>query len=342
MRNLIYYPGFEVRYVDWLKFALLYIDELRPIVPASGDSRLSRHSRMLENETDLIRVHRPAYEEGERASLDAIDVVERVLQRPEDYARTFRSSNIPEIWKRPEFHEFEVFEEKYTYSWMRFCLANGLGTQSSHGILLPKELGLVYMTLLAQVIADSKGVSPITDYSSLDRFAIFARRADQQRLERSFQVAEVIVQLQLPINLNRIPLEAIIAFRNRPDFRVQLRAFHEELDQFLENIENGSSERDFVDSYNSIWKDFVGNFVELGLGTTSFGLGAWILLNSPQVTTAEYLKDMVVGGAMLTVGSVSNIRKTWNHTRTRRYTRKYLAELRRLSPGPIRPRTRSA
>ena len=37
MEELIYYPGFEVSNEDWLKFALLYLDKLNPIIPESGE-----------------------------------------------------------------------------------------------------------------------------------------------------------------------------------------------------------------------------------------------------------------------------------------------------------------
>lgn len=33
MRDMIYFPGFEVKNENWLKFALLYFDTLRPIIP---------------------------------------------------------------------------------------------------------------------------------------------------------------------------------------------------------------------------------------------------------------------------------------------------------------------
>ena len=33
MKSMVYYPGFEVQNEKWLKFALLYFEELRPIIP---------------------------------------------------------------------------------------------------------------------------------------------------------------------------------------------------------------------------------------------------------------------------------------------------------------------
>lgn len=45
MRELIYYPSFEVRNREWLKFALIYLEYLDPIIPESGDVHLSDEYR---------------------------------------------------------------------------------------------------------------------------------------------------------------------------------------------------------------------------------------------------------------------------------------------------------
>ena len=82
MKQLIYYPGFEVQNEQWLKFALLYVNQLEPIIPPAGDSYLSVLFRQLQDETDLLRIHRPTEEEGYRATLDSIERVETILRHP--------------------------------------------------------------------------------------------------------------------------------------------------------------------------------------------------------------------------------------------------------------------
>lgn len=82
MRELIYYPGFEVKSKDWLKFALLYMNTLSPIIPHSGDRHLTNLYWQLADETDLLDFHRPEYEEGHRASLDSLGVVEKFYGIP--------------------------------------------------------------------------------------------------------------------------------------------------------------------------------------------------------------------------------------------------------------------
>jgi len=41
MQKLLYYPNFEMKNENFLKFALLYIDEIRPIIPIRAMDDLS-------------------------------------------------------------------------------------------------------------------------------------------------------------------------------------------------------------------------------------------------------------------------------------------------------------
>ena len=61
MRNLLYYPYFEIRNEDWLKFALLYFRNLNLIIPESADRHLSEEFNHLYESTDLFNKFRPDY-----------------------------------------------------------------------------------------------------------------------------------------------------------------------------------------------------------------------------------------------------------------------------------------
>lgn len=176
MEELIYYPAFEPKSIDWLKFALLYIDRLDPIVPASGDKYLSELYWKVTEETDLLRSHRPTEGEGLRASRDAVDIGEGILKAPEDYHEVFVDTNFVDRWRSKESRKYTLFREKYSDPWERFCLENKLGHKVREGLAVAKDLGFIYMTVLAQAIGDSRGMSPVTDYGELDKFAILARK----------------------------------------------------------------------------------------------------------------------------------------------------------------------
>lgn len=329
MERLIYYPGFEVQRVDWLKFALLYIGKLNPIIPEAGEIYLSDTFKKIQAETNLFQLHRPEYQEGEMATLDAIEVTNKIIRDPRSYSRIFRNDNILDIWRNPDFHNYTLFADKYTQTWEDFCFENGIATQHDEGILLNDQLGYVYMTLLAQIIADRRGVSPITDHSNLDRLAIFARRVETTAKDR-LQTAQAQINLKLPRNLSDISFDELIRVRNRPGFKEKLSAFQHEFNNYLSNIEMGTENTEFVVNFGDIWQEFSGDIAKIGIGTISFALGTWLAVTNPQISTEEYLKTVIVGGAGLVVSSVIDVKKSWEKSRSKRFTRKYLADIRNI------------
>lgn len=331
MNELIYYPGFEVKQMDWLKFALLYIDKLCPIVPMSGDSHLSGLSKRIMNDTDLISIHRPDMEEGSKATLDALEYIDKILRTPQRYSAFF-GQDILGTWRKPIDQNYTIFNEKYTLEWERYCLKNRLGIKCDDGVCVHEQLANIYMTLLAQVIADSKGISPITDDRSLDRYCVVARRPSNV-FQQQMSLAQGTLQLKLPANLSHLDINSIINLRNKPQFKQNLRAFHHELDRFLGRIEQEPTPNipdKFVNSLGSAWNDFTDNFLVLSAQTIAFGLGLWLTVGSSTTTGVEFVKE-VAGGLSLVVGSIVTVRSTWKHTVTKQNTRKYLADISKLA-----------
>jgi len=325
MRELIYYPSFEVRNREWLKFALLYLENLDPIIPESGDIHLSDEYRMIVDETDLIKKHRPTHEEGENATLDAIDQIERILRHPEAFEGIFPDANFLDKWKNPNEYQFTLFREKYIEYWEAFCTENNIGSKSPYGLVVSRDVANIYMTILAQCVADSRGVSPITDIESLDRFSIFTRISNKNDTN-TIEAAQGIINLKLPKNLKEISLKDIVNLRNQQNFKQHQRAFHKELEQFLGDLEQANESIEFEKSLGNIWKDFSDEIAQVGSGTVAFGLGVWLLFNSDGTAILPAL-EKITGGAVLTIGSVVSIRNSWKNTITRRVARRYLADL---------------
>jgi hypothetical protein len=331
--KLIYYPGFEITDADWAKFALLYLDSLSPIVPFAGDRHLSKSFRKLREETDLIVVHRPNYHDGKRATLDALDQVEKILMHPERYRDIFKRQKLVSAWKRPQSHKIELFHDKYTEDWEKFCISQKLATPSKNGIYISKDLADVYMTILAQAIADSNGASVITDNRSLDTYSVFIRKADHAD-QGVFQTAQGVFNLKLPRNLTNISLDAVIMHRNRPGFRQKQRAFRRALNEALSDAEKGGSPEKFLNSLGSAWSDLSDDILKVGTGTVTFGLGVWLVLASPSV---DMLVDMlkvakeVAAGTTLAVGSIVGVRNVWRNTNTKRLARRFVSDLKKIS-----------
>lgn len=102
---MVYYPGFEVKDPNWFKFALLYIDQLRPIIPVFGEPYLSTLFMRVREKTDLIMPHQPDHDEAKAATLDAIDIVERIA--PMDWGFGEMTSSL--FYKAILFYNFVNF-----------------------------------------------------------------------------------------------------------------------------------------------------------------------------------------------------------------------------------------
>lgn len=328
MKEVIYYPGFEVRSDEWLKFALLYIDHLDPIIPESGDKYLGALSKKLGDETDLIIPHRPDKHEGIMATLDAIELVDQMLQSPKHYSTSLGESDFVNTWKEPKNHNFTIFEKKYNRDWEHFCISNGLGQHCHEGIRVARNLGLIYMSFLAHIISESRGIPPITDHPRMDDISVVTRKTTTSDTKK-LNIAKSVLKLKIPAKLKNISIDKIIKFRNESDFSRRLHAFHEELSSWISDVENGKAEGDFYQTRGTAFSEFSDEFVKLGAEISTFGLGIWLLLSDPAIN-ASYIKEICAGTA-LTIGSVIAIRNTWNHTQTKRNTRKYLAALEDLS-----------
>ncbi len=255
MRNLLYYPSFEIYNEEWLKFALLYIEKLHPIVPYNGDKYLSDYTRRLYNETDLLEKYRPEYEEAYNATLDAIEAIEKIISHPERYSPVFHSSQINNIWRNSKYFNYTIFEDKYTDELESFLIKNKLATKSHEGIILSKSLGFLYMSIFAHIISDFKEMPPITDISDLDRFSMFLRHVSKISREKT-TVAQKIIELKLPDKLKEISIENIITLRKGKDFREKLKAFHVSLNKFLESEDEEKTADNFIRKNRHIYNEF--------------------------------------------------------------------------------------
>ena len=329
MRTVLYYPGFEVADEAWLKFALLYLDKLRPIVPYAGDQYFSARFRSVIDSADLVEPFRPDYDLAARGTLDAIEKCEGILARPHLFRDIFKHDNVAEAWKHVPNHTYTVFRDKYTSSWEEFILGNNLGRRVDEGVAVSKHLGLDYMTLLAQAISAEQEIPPITDRPELDSFGIFLSHTTSAD-PKSFRIARSIINVTVPANLDSIALVDIIAFRTRPGFKERLHAFHQRVQDYIRSSDDGSATSDFKGSQGSFWKDFSDEIASVGVGTTSAALSIWLFLDSAGTNALEYAKELSAAGALATT-SVIAVRNAWNHTRVKRFTRKYLGDIQALA-----------
>jgi hypothetical protein len=327
MKKLIYYPNFESNDINWLKFALLYIDNFTPIIPDTGIGFLSKLYKQLQSETDLLKLQRLGHETGMRATRKAIDYVNKVLQNPHSFADELHSPNIVRNWTNKEQQTYTLFDEKYVSDWRWFCLENGLAKDSRYGIYISKSLGEIYMTFLAQEEAYQKEASPITDNRYLDNLSMSIRSKDVTN-DNKIEVAKSIIEYNLPLDFSNISIDKVIEIRNKPNFKSRQSAFQSELDNIYDKIGKGISPDEFSDSYKKNFADWSGELAEYGIEAVACGLSAYILLENANATSAEYIKEALEVGLVICAGK--NIVKNINKNHERKYCRQYLTEIQSL------------
>lgn len=334
MKELIYYPGFEVQSSEWLKFALLYIERLNPIIPSSGRPYLSEYFNYIMEETDLIQVHNPDPIEGSMATLDAIDSVEKILRFPCSYS-PYLGNNIISRWKNNTRQDFVIFNEKYTHDWLYFCIENNLGIETNQGIAVNRQLGYLYMTLLAHIIGDLKGISPITDNHRLNNIQLALRRSESKSETKKVELAQALIKLQLPADLSNLDITEIIKLRNKPQFKQNLNAFHQELDIFLNEVEMKKRPEEFTNTLGSAWNDFREQIATISADMFPYTIGLWFLTQLPVADVERITINSAVGLSLLIKSSMS-IGKTWKHTSNKRQARKYLASIKHINYSNIK------
>jgi hypothetical protein len=341
MRDLVYYPGFEILDESWLKFALLYIDCIHPIIPESGMSYLGEKTKHVMRETDLINPYSPQYHEGEVASKNSLYHFERYLKNPERYVSTkgfkskgdnliipFRAKNMLNKWKDVSSQNYTIFSEKYSWVFEQFCLENKLAHHSEEGLQISEELAYVYMSLLADEIAKLHGYDAITDKRPYNELLLSEEK--RRHNQRAIKSAENIIKLSIPRNLEDIPLEKIISLRNDETFSKARKAYVKELSNFLDNnrdnnVDNISNEA-LLNCAEEMWNIILKvTSVVASLGVFSmtgmdFARGAAV-----GVFFTTVLKEIVMDG-----DRIHNSRISMNRIKNKIIAKRYLAEIEKL------------
>jgi hypothetical protein len=324
MKNLIYYPSFEPKDLTWIKYALIYIDSVAPIIPISGRSSLSPQFRKLE-EVQLVVPFEPHWKDGDNASTKIIKEIELIQKHPEQYRDKLDSVNAPRTWSDRKNQTYKLFEEKFNMPFRDYCIDNGLALRCPGGILIAKELGYLYMTILANEIAFTKNTSIITDNHKLDMLSTYLRAKDVDLENRMFATNTVIDEY-LPKKIENIDIDRFIEFRKKSEIEGLRLEFNKSLDGFYSGIENGFDVNKYVEKTNSA---NISLRNEIGLffgGLISTGLGALILINQQDTSALEGAKQIVEGTA-LTIGGVIAINESWKLGDNRRKARKFLTKV---------------
>lgn len=326
MEPLIYYPTFEPPDETWLKFALLYFESFKPIVPHDRRYQLSDNFKRIMDNSDLVTLYSPEYDQGYRASLYAIEEAEKFLSNPYERSYLFKEVNLARKWRKAESWNFEIYKEKFSNEWLDFCRGNDIGFETGYSILLPEELAFIFMSYLAKEIAFEQSAAIITDNNSFDSFTNYSRGATPLS-DRRNKFSKSIINLLVPKNLEEISLTKVLKFRK--DNRKLIKAFNDEIDNVQEKISQGYSQRDFINRYNDIYSNVTSEIIKFGIGIAAIPFGVYALVENPNALTVSYVKE-VLGAMGFMVGGTYGLHKGLRDTKTKRYCKKYITNLERL------------
>jgi hypothetical protein len=335
VKEMIYYPSFEVKNKNWLKFAMLYFDSLRPIIPytvASETEYLSEDFRRIMYDTDLILPYRPEYDEGNHASILACEEFEKYLSNPERYKAYFGryyADKLLEKWRTPAFQDCILFEGKYSNIFFAYCIENDIATPCREGISICEDLAFAYMSLLADVISRRNELEMITDntqYSSLLlRNNMFISKSTQNNLK----IAENNLEICIPGNLSDIPISEIIHLRSQRNFNDLRKAYVSEIRKLIEYKE--SVRLDYsMEELLSYKKDFI-KICEKSLNmlaVATLNIFSFSALDNGIVTPAI---ASVFVDCKVVKDAISEAPQFIEELRTKHLARKYLAKIGELN-----------
>ena len=241
MKEMIYYPGFEVRDINWIKFALLYFEEIRPIIPYmpyDESSYLSPVFLEIMNKTNLIRPYRPGYEEGACASTISCNEFDKYLRQPQRYSEFFgyrnRSYNLVSKWQNPKYQSCTLFEGKYSHTFFDYCIENKIATPCNEGINISEDLAFVYMSFLADIISKNNELEMITDIQKYSSILMLNDKGLSNSAKSDIKFAQSNIEFNLPMNIEQIPLEHFIKLRSQRNFNECRKGYMNEIEKLIE------------------------------------------------------------------------------------------------------------
>lgn len=231
MHKLLYYPNFEIQDQNFLKFALLYVDEIRPIIPENARESLSEPMRNILRNTELINPYSPSYANGYLASVAAIKYLNNnnIFNQYGDGVQ--KKQRMP--------YNYVLYEDKYIYEFENYCLENGLGRRCREGILLNKDVAYTYMSILAEIISKEMEIDMITDNIRYSDPSLRCLHNINKRSMNRLGMIQKEIQFYVPVDMYKIPLDEFIELRSDYRFETARRNFVVELNLVLDSYDRG-------------------------------------------------------------------------------------------------------
>lgn len=320
MHKMLYYPDFEIQNENFLKFALLYIDEISPIIPESAMYLLSDSMKMVINNTNLIKPYSPQYEDGHLASIVAIERI-----------KNCKNNGL----QNNTLHSYTLYREKYSACFQNYCLENKMGEICEEGIRINEDAAYTYMSTLAEIISNETETDIITDNEDCSDLLLKYPLQPSKNKKHRLDVIQREMMFYVPVDFYKIPLEKFVELRSDYRFEKLRRNFVDELNLYLDLSDKNASEVDFH-KVADCRSDIHGLLKEVFLSCASVAVGmhSFKSATSTGIGTLDFWGNFANTGICLdTLKQHSDEAKRYaSKIKGKKQVRKYLAQIEQLWP----------
>jgi len=271
----LYYPYLHFQDDNWLKTAALYYDGLYRIVPhnfqTNDDSFVNE---LIEHE--FIKNIDP------KKSAAIIADEFRTFTKKELTSETNRKKILKSMnAKIPQDSSFEILIDKVDKNLADKICSLGLAQRTSeYSLKFEPATGAIYMTCLANNIAQEQGIHIVSDDPD---YQPFIRNFQSSNMNQSYSddaliLASLAIETIIPDKIENIPFERIIKFRKKN--QEQRLLFYEKINEMAEgfqNVKNPDAFKDCLKHHNDLIqievKKYKNALRDVGIGTTVGTLG---------------------------------------------------------------------
>lgn len=335
MQRLLYYPNFEIQDLNFLKFALIYIDEIKPIIPLCAMDSLSNETRNIMQNTNLIQPLHPRYDDSQLASRATIEFLEN-YHRYNRFSYGKQEKLDSYLWGNKDYI---LYSDKYSFEFENYCLETKLAERCDEGLLLEQNVAYSYMSILADIISKENEIDMITDslkYADIRLKTPYDRI--NTRTNRILNEIEREIQFQIPVDMRNIPLEQFVELRADERFNTARSNFSRELNNVLNMQDLDISRVDLYDYLNckreiyGLLKDTFVSCAAVAVGVYSFGSA----IVNPEKSLAFFAN---IGNSFISLEALKQHmtegREYINQLEGKRQARKYLARLNKIGLGML-------
>ena len=172
----LYYPRIQVPNDGWLKTAMLYLEGVQTIVPASMPEPYTGTSRVLFDAGVLSPLHvHPHMDSVERLAVKVFDYFGSTEADGVLIEGGLRQSDLIHPEKLPELRELvEIHPEKFPYA-LQHQLERLFHGREGNWVRVDRPFARFYMTVLATQLAEDHGIALLTDLPASERLAVNVR-----------------------------------------------------------------------------------------------------------------------------------------------------------------------